>query len=291
MLTVMTYNIRYGAHHDRGLAAIAEVIQPHQPRILGLQEVQHTPNDPDLLGQDEDLAARLNMHSVFAPSSRLDDGVLFGNALLVHPSLHIREHNILNLEVPDLRQYPDISPWWYMPRNVLYALVDDAIVGVPLRVLVTHLGLTPPQRRRQVEQIITLLQTWHPTAPAVLMGDFNTLPHRWEIQYLHHSLRDVLQNMAGPQRWTVPSGPTGTVDPDDRSMRDYTTLAAHGLLPPDEDPPPQRPSGWAGELDYLLHTPDLTCHHAHVIHDETCASDHNPIIATLSYTPHQAPAD
>jgi endonuclease/exonuclease/phosphatase family metal-dependent hydrolase len=54
------------------------------------------------------------------------------------------------------------------------AILADLEVGADraLRVVATHLGLRPAERREQVEALVKLF-TWHPQDYAVLMGDLN----------------------------------------------------------------------------------------------------------------------
>jgi endonuclease/exonuclease/phosphatase family metal-dependent hydrolase len=56
------------------------------------------------------------------------------------------------------------------PRGAIAA--DIECPGRPLKVVATHLGLRPAERRAQVERLLALFN-WRDDEPAVLLGDLN----------------------------------------------------------------------------------------------------------------------
>ena len=73
----------------------------------------------------------------------------------------------------------------------------------PIRVLSTHLGLRPYERREQVQRILATLGD-DATSPVILMGDVNEWllwgrPLRW----LHRAFHEARTPATFPSRWPV----------------------------------------------------------------------------------------
>jgi endonuclease/exonuclease/phosphatase family metal-dependent hydrolase len=106
--------------------------------------------------------------AAIAGPTMLRRGAEYGNAILTH-------HRVASVLRLDLTVPP------HEPRGALDVLLDCD--GVPLRVIATHLGLFPYERRRQVRVLIDVLAAG-PDVPTVLMGDLNEWllwgrPLRW----------------------------------------------------------------------------------------------------------------
>ena len=83
------------------------------------------------------------------------------------------------------------------PRGVLWATVD--ILGQPLQVMNTHLGLVAAERHRQVEALLGPEWLGHPDCqgPVILCGDLNMSPRSENFGRLTTRLRDVQRSVEG----------------------------------------------------------------------------------------------
>lgn len=174
-LKVATWNIHMGRGSDgrRDLGRIAQVINQLGADCIGLQEV-----DNRILPEGDDLsrlAVATGLQAVAGPTMVRHDGN-YGNVLLSRwPVVRVGRHD---LSVPGRE-----------PRGLLDAVIEAP--AAPLRVAVTHLGLRPSERRRQVAAICDRLPA-ESQLPLLLMGDFNEWllwgrPLRW----LHRRFRAV----------------------------------------------------------------------------------------------------
>jgi endonuclease/exonuclease/phosphatase family metal-dependent hydrolase len=157
-LTVATYNVHSSIGRDRlcDPDRILRVVAEISPDIIAFQEVSHRPIE----GTDGDQFAyfrdRTGMHAV-AGLNLLYDRRRFGNALFSRwPIVTCRRI--------------DLSVYGREPRGAIDAEID--IEGQRLRVIATHLGLGPGERRRQVDRIAHALNE-HGELPTLIMGDFN----------------------------------------------------------------------------------------------------------------------
>ncbi len=181
---VATWNIHMGRGADgrRDLERTAAVIRALEIDCIGLQEVEnhHHPGGDDLTR----LAAATGLQAVPGPTL-FKPGGDYGNALLSRwPVLRVERHD---LSVPGRE-----------PRGLLIAHLQTP--ELRLQVAVTHLGLRPAERRRQVATILGHLPG-DPTVPLLLLGDFNEWllwgrPLRW----LHHRFRPAPAPRTFPAR-------------------------------------------------------------------------------------------
>jgi endonuclease/exonuclease/phosphatase family metal-dependent hydrolase len=183
-----------GLDGKRDLSRTAGVINQMELDLIGLQEVDnHTGEAGDDLGF---LGQQTGMEVIAGPTMRRATGD-YGNALLTRlPLLHVERY--------------DLSIGHHEPRGLL--IVHQDWHGKGLQVAVTHLGLRPAERRRQVRIMIERLSSGERT-PLILMGDFNewlirgrpmrwlrdhfgpvssprTFPSRWPLFRLDHILAD-----------------------------------------------------------------------------------------------------
>jgi len=168
-LRVASYNIHecVGGDGRRDPARIAEVLREIDADVIGLQEVDARPGETSESMQMQYLASVLGLHAVAGPTRLHAEGE-YGNALLTRR------------RVLDVR-HVDLTVYRREPRAVLDADLD--VDGVALRVLVTHLGLLPGERRTQVRRLLDLLGEG-PSDNVVLCGDMNEWfavgrPLRW----------------------------------------------------------------------------------------------------------------
>jgi endonuclease/exonuclease/phosphatase family metal-dependent hydrolase len=151
---------------ERTLAVLREL----DADVLALQELRWSPDEA--LHLLDRFAKTLGYRAEPGPTL-LDRTGHFGNALLTR---------LATVAV----QRVDISVPGREPRGAL----DTILAGGrgELRVIATHLGLRPFERRRQIGELLTLLGTGDPGMPTVLMGDLNEWylwgrPLRWLRRY------------------------------------------------------------------------------------------------------------
>lgn len=168
-LRVASYNIHecVGGDGRRDPARVAQVLREIDADVIGLQEVDARPGETSESMQMHYLAAVLGLHAVAGPTV-LRSGGEYGNALLTRrPVLDVR--------------HVDLTVYRREPRAALD--VDLDIDGAAVRVLVTHLGLLPGERRTQVRRLLDRLGDSRSEA-VILCGDINEWfavgrPLRW----------------------------------------------------------------------------------------------------------------
>ncbi|MBI5879627.1 MAG: endonuclease/exonuclease/phosphatase family protein [Chloroflexi bacterium] len=250
-LRIMTYNIKAGRYHPDGLEAAVRVVKRHAPDILALQEVDEGMPRTNGVAQTDWLARRLRMRGLYAPALERDGG-RYGIALLTRLPVQAHERRLLfRPQYPDTDRRPRHDS---EPRVALAAVLDSA--AGPLRVFVTHIGLTPDQRSVQAREVAAFADGWGGRAPALIAGDFNCDPDAPELEALRAGYTDAcaLRGVSGDARFTFPSGALGA----------------------------RAPEGWRGAIDTVWVSPGLTVHAARVAADESCASDHQPVIVDFS---------
>ena len=159
-LRVATYNVHgcvgIDGRYDPG--RVAAVLRELDADIVGLQEVDnHRPmqsglHQLELLRRETGLMAVPGLNI----SSRRGE---YGNALLTR------------LPVADVRRL-DLSVPGHEPRGA----IDVDLVGPEgrVRAIVTHLGLRPAERRKQIAGILDALSPGpEPWPPTLLLGDIN----------------------------------------------------------------------------------------------------------------------
>lgn len=171
-LRIASYNIHRGVGTDLStdIGRIARVIDELGCDTIGLQEVDNTPGLRSDSMQLEYLANVLGMEGVPGKTIIRHEGH-YGNALLTRRKIHtVRLH--------------DLSFGGYEPRNAIDAEID--VAGQTVRVIVTHLGLMPGERRFQVRKLLDLIRHGPLEQPVVVLGDINEwLPLGRPLRWLH----------------------------------------------------------------------------------------------------------
>lgn len=160
-ITLATYNIHgcvgRGGRFDPG--RIEAVLRELDADVVALQELRWNPEAA--LDQLREFGERLGYHTAAGPTLMRGDGH-YGNAVLTR------------LPIAEL-QLVDISQPGREPRGAidLQLQLPTAVAGAaPLRVIATHLGLSPAERRAQIQLLLKRLG--QPTEDCVvLMGDLN----------------------------------------------------------------------------------------------------------------------
>jgi len=210
LLRVATWNIHMAIGQDgqRNLQRTADVIRAMNPDMIGLQEVDNRIGEH---GNDLDSLGHLTgLECVSGPTMQRSDGD-YGNALLTR------------LPVKDIERY-EISVPGREPRGLLIVHLESETAS--LQIAVTHLGLSPGERRVQVRKLVDCLAACD-RAPLILMGDFNewlfwgrplrwlrahfghirspaTFPSRWPLLRLDHILSDPPERLVSLAAYQLP---------------------------------------------------------------------------------------
>ncbi len=189
-IRVASYNVHAGVGTDGTFSPerIASVITELGADVVGLQEVHSGDGSFSML---DTLARATGMHAIAGPTHSRPSHGEFGNALLTrHKVVTVRQ---LNLAVTGRE-----------PRGALDVLLD---CGSPLRVMATHLGLRPWERREQVAKLLQALtedEGREGTATTVLLGDINEW-FLWgrPLRRLHKHFRSLPARRTFPAGWPV----------------------------------------------------------------------------------------
>jgi len=174
-LRVATWNIHgaVGADGRYLPARVVGVLREIDADIVALQEVASEEAHTSFLA---DLERDTGYH-VVAGLLRQHHGSDFGNAVLSRFPVRSVEH--LDLAVDR-----------YEPRGALDVCIDLGLRPL-LRVVATHLGLRPGERREQVRRILAKVERESPH-PTLLMGDLNEW-YLWgrPLRWLHSHFREM----------------------------------------------------------------------------------------------------
>lgn len=185
--TVASYNIHRCIGLDRRLdpERVACVIEEMAPDVIGLQEVMSHVGDGPGLHQLNYLAEETGYHAIAGATIMRPDSH-YGNALLTrYPPLDVRTY--------------DMSVTGFEPRGILD--VDLDVHDQRLRVVVTHLGLVPSERRRQARKLLEIVKA-HPDEAVVILSDFNEwLPWGRPLRWMHGRLGRPPVLNTFPARW------------------------------------------------------------------------------------------
>ena len=189
LVSVLSYNIHecVGADRRRDPARIAQVIKESGAQIVGLQEVHSDSSGAEQLHQMNYLAALTGLQAVAGPAVERRNGH-YGNVLLT--SCKVLAVHKLNLT--------------YLAREPRGAIdADIEIGGETVRVIVTHLGLLPAERRFQVRKILTALAEQR-TRVVMLLSDFNEwLPTGRSLRWIHTQLGKTALVRTFPSRFPI----------------------------------------------------------------------------------------
>ena len=165
-VTIASYNTHGGVGRDGRFdpERIARVIKETDADVIALQEVQNGATGFDMLAYLEEHTG----YAAIAGPTFMRKGADYGNGLLTR-------FRVLSI------QRIDLCVARCEPRGALDVELDCG--GTPMRVLATHLGLRPSERREQIQRLLRALEGDRPL-PTVLMGDINEWflwgrPLRW----------------------------------------------------------------------------------------------------------------
>ena len=160
-MIVATYNVHgcIGADGQAAPERIAAVLAELEADLVALQEVGVVARSGPALDQFDLLARATGMRAIVGPTL-VNGRNRYGNTLLTR--LELRRVAQIDLSVPGRE-----------PRGAIDALVETA-VG-PLRVLATHLGLDPRERRIQARKLASHVGDGGKERPIALLGDLNSV--------------------------------------------------------------------------------------------------------------------
>ena len=187
--SVLSYNIHecVGLDRRRDPSRIAQIIKESDAQIIGLQEVYSDSSGAEELHQMNYLAAVTGFQAVPGPSLERRNGH-YGNVLLT-------SCKVLAVDKLDL-SYPGREP-----RGAIDA--DLEINGEAVRVIVTHLGLLPAERRFQVKKLLTAISDQR-TRVVILLSDFNEwLPTGRSLRWIHTRLGKTALVRTFPAKFPV----------------------------------------------------------------------------------------
>ena len=179
IITLMTYNIRYGLGIDNvlNIERIIETINNEKPDIIALNEVDNFMPRSHLKRQDKLIADRLGYGYVYGYN--INVGSKYGNVLLSkYPINSWKNHRL-----------PGLDSVFAEPRGIIEADID--VEGKSITVLVTHLSINTKERAKQVEFIVKKLEEI--PNPKILMGDFNDVPESEGMKKIFLNINDTAE--------------------------------------------------------------------------------------------------
>ena len=168
-IRVASYNVHgfVGTDGVRDVTRIANVLRALEADVIALQEVTFAEGTGPIPQPVEILSELAGYLAIGAPIQR-HDGLPFGNVVLTRLPIHSSRRMSLD--------YPQREP-----RTALEVVLETG--ARPLRLVATHLGLRPVERRFQVREILRQV-AGDEQSVTVLLGDFNEWflmgrPLRW----------------------------------------------------------------------------------------------------------------
>ncbi|SDH46235.1 endonuclease/exonuclease/phosphatase family protein [Roseospirillum parvum] len=160
MTRLMTYNIHAGVGRDGvcDIGRAAALIDHAGPDVVALQEVSARPRGSADDDQFRALAEATGM-TALPGRTLVEGGFGYGNLLLTRrPVLDWRR---IDLSRPPLER-----------RGAIVARLDAGWAR-PLTVIATHLGLSPRERRWQLDRLAEQVARAAPQGPVAVLGDLN----------------------------------------------------------------------------------------------------------------------
>jgi endonuclease/exonuclease/phosphatase family metal-dependent hydrolase len=172
--TIATYNVHkcVGLDRRRDPRRVAGVIRELQADVIGLQEVDNRSGGARESAQMDFLAKETGYEAVPGPTIKVSNGH-YGNALLTRWPV-VENRGI------------DLCFSCREPRGAIGATLS--IHNIPVRVIVTHLGLSLEERRFQIRRLVNFLEE-RSDLLTVLLGDINEwFPVSWGLRQIHRKL-------------------------------------------------------------------------------------------------------
>lgn len=222
-LRIMTYNVHSCIGMDGKMAPerIARVIAQCAPDIVALQELDVGRRRTGGIDQAHLIAQHLDMEHHFHSALCIEEEQ-YGDAILSR----------LPMRLVRSGQLPGSGP--VQPRGAIWTEITTT--DGRLQFLNTHLGLTRPDRRAQIDALMGPEWLAHPEcrAPAILAGDLNALPNSRSCKRLAERMGDVQRKLEAHQPKATFFGRRPTLRIDhifvDPSIEVLTVAVPHGYL-------------------------------------------------------------
>jgi endonuclease/exonuclease/phosphatase family metal-dependent hydrolase len=183
-LRVMTYNVHGCAGTDGkfDVERIASVIREYNPDIVALQELDVARRRSGGSHQANLIAEHLGMKGHFHPAWLPMPEEQYGDAILTPWPFRL----IKGAELPTAA-----SPLAFEPRGALWISVQKQ--NAEIHILNTHLGLSPKERRNQIDALLGPDWLAHPQCipPAIFCGDLNDIPGSRVYRRIAAMMQDV----------------------------------------------------------------------------------------------------
>lgn len=167
-LRVASYNIHTSKdntgkfHPEQTL----QLIQSLEADIIGLQEVSTALRDNWQQSSLDFYAEQLQWYAIFGASVEHENH-LYGNALLSrYPIVSYRNHVLYDPADWLSAIFPGLHR-----RTALEAEIH--VNGKPVHVFVTHLGLLPWERKKEIRNLLEIIHSKEREGTLIVMGDFN----------------------------------------------------------------------------------------------------------------------
>jgi endonuclease/exonuclease/phosphatase family metal-dependent hydrolase len=180
-LRIASYNVHAcrGTDGKKDAQRIVQVIEELGCDTVGVQEVDY---------RLDYIAQKLGMQAIPGLTLARHDGP-FGNALLTRR------------KVLDVRRL-GFTYSRREPRNALD--VDLEVNGETVRVIVTHLGLWPAERRYQVKKILEMIRATPSSERVIVLGDINEwLPLGRPLRWMNALFGRCPAERSFPSRWPL----------------------------------------------------------------------------------------
>jgi endonuclease/exonuclease/phosphatase family metal-dependent hydrolase len=180
---VATYNVHgcVGMDRQRSEGRIAEVIASMSVDIVGLQELDLRRWRSSGADQAALIAAQLGWKHLFHPAMR-SGNEQYGNAILSR----------FPFKLEWAAEMPGAAPWFCRETRAAIWIRAETDLG-SVHIINTHFGLGRGERTLQAQLLVgpTWLGSVPPDAPAILVGDFNTVRTSRAYRVIAAHLRDV----------------------------------------------------------------------------------------------------
>jgi endonuclease/exonuclease/phosphatase family metal-dependent hydrolase len=190
-LRVATYNVRgcVGMDRRRSESRVAEVIASMSADIVGLQELDSGRSRSSGADQAALIAAELGWKYHFHPAMRRGDEQ-YGDAIVSRFPLTLER----------AVELPGAAPWYCRETRGAIWMKAETNLG-PVHIINSHFGLGRAERVAQARLLIgpDWLESISAATPAVLLGDFNSVPVGRTYRMIATRLRDV-RTLVRPRR-------------------------------------------------------------------------------------------